>query len=114
MHRTRTLSSLDTDDGADCIISSPPVPMKDRLRRFFGLPKPMSTKNTTCENLSWGRLLIVGVERENMSCISVAATTLLCATIFLEDAVQYQSIAHKVTKFYLLIYRWFSSPLVRR
>lgn len=43
-----------------------------------------------------------------------AANILLCATVFLEDAVHYRSIAHKVTRQYLSVYRWFQSPLIQK
>ncbi len=44
----------------------------------------------------------------------IASNILLCAIVFLEDAVNYQSIGHKVTRRYVIIYRWFSSPMIRK
>ncbi|CAF1209473.1 unnamed protein product [Rotaria sordida] len=87
----QTVSSINTDDESDPIMLSPPISMKNRLRNFFGIPKPI--ENDDC---SW------------------SANTLLCATVFLEDAVNYRSIVHKVTKNYLFIYRWFSSSLIQK
>ncbi|CAF0807179.1 unnamed protein product [Adineta ricciae] len=95
MDRRQTHSSINTDCGSDFIIHTSSLTWKNRLQNFFGIPKPIDGENTDSERCSW------------------SADTLLCATIFLEDAVNYQSIAHKVTKFYLLVHRWSSSPLIR-
>ncbi|CAF0799248.1 unnamed protein product [Rotaria sp. Silwood1] len=91
MHGRQTVSSIYTDDENDPMILSPPISMKNRLRNFFGIPKPI----------------------DNDDCLW-SANTLLCAIVFLEDAINYQSIVHKVTKNYLLVYRWFSSSLVKK
>ncbi|CAF1473352.1 unnamed protein product [Adineta steineri] len=82
MSRRRTISSVITDSGSDYIVYSTSLPIKDRLRNYIGIPKPIERENTDNEQYSW-------------------------------YAVNYQSIVHKVTKFYLLVYRWFSSSLIR-
>ncbi|CAF2912774.1 unnamed protein product [Rotaria sp. Silwood2] len=86
-----TVSSINTDDENDPIILKSPVSIKNRLRNFFGIPKPIDN-----EDCSW------------------PTNTLLCAIVFLEDAVNYRSIVHKVTKNYLLVYRWFSSSIIQK
>ncbi|CAF3460931.1 unnamed protein product [Rotaria socialis] len=90
MRGRETVSSVNTVDGLDHIIVSPPVSIKNRLRNFVGLPKPIDD-----DDCSW------------------STHTLLCATVFLEDAVNYQSIVHKVSNLYLLVYRWFSCSLIQ-
>ncbi|CAF1218621.1 unnamed protein product [Rotaria magnacalcarata] len=90
MRGRETVSSVNTVDGLDHIIVSPPVTLKNRLRNFVGLPKPIDD-----DDCSW------------------STHTLLCATVFLEDAVNYQSIVHKVSNHYLLVYRWFSCSLIQ-
>jgi len=91
MSRRQTFSSIDTDDGHNYIIHKTPIDCKTRLRNFFGLPKPIEN-----DDESWSFL------------------TLLCATSFIEDAIFYKSIVHKVSKTYLYVYRWYSSPLVQK
>ncbi|UJR31120.1 hypothetical protein I4U23_018628 [Adineta vaga] len=81
---------------ADLIIRVPSETIKDRLKKFLGLPKSLH-----------------GDYLDNEQCIW-PSNILLCATVFLEDAINYQSITHKITRKYLLIYRWFSSPFIRK
>src|SRR4051812_16971679 len=95
------------------IIRFPSITIKDRLKKFFGLPKSIHGEYIDHEQCSW-RMLSIGKTQLSFFFIILASNTLLCATVFLEDAVNYQSIAHKVTKKYLLIYRWFSSPMIKK
>jgi hypothetical protein len=58
MERRQTMSSLSTDDEADYIVHSPPVPMKIRLQSFVGIPKAIDEKQINSENCSWCMLFI--------------------------------------------------------
>ena len=60
------------------------------------------------------REIIIIITNRNNQRSFLASSTLLCATVFLEDAVNYQSIIHKVTRVYLSIHRWFSCSLIRK
>ena len=109
MSRTQTFSSIDTDDGNHGVIHKTPIDYRTRLRNFFGLPKPIEhDDDASCKSY---RFLTVS---SSLEIFRLAFLTLLCATSFIEDAVFYKSIVHRVSKTYLYIYRWYSSPLVQR
>ncbi|CAF1465916.1 unnamed protein product [Rotaria sp. Silwood1] len=93
MEREEIINSINTN----LISDFQSITIKDRLKKFFGLPQ--SINNDYID--------------DNEQC-SWPSNTLLCATVFLENAVNYQSIAHKVTRKYLLIYRWFSCPMIKK
>ncbi|CAF4114160.1 unnamed protein product [Rotaria sp. Silwood2] len=93
MEREETINSIETN----LINDSQPLTIKDRLKKFFGLPQSINREYID----------------DNEQC-SWSSNTLLCAIVFLEDAVNYQYIGHKVTRKYLLIYRWFSCPLIKK
>ena len=112
MDRRHTFSSV-TTDGTDYVIHTPVITMKNRLRNFFGLPKPINDEHIDHEQ-SMVYVKYIKQVFFFIILIILANKTILSATIFLEDAVNYRSIVHKVTKFYLLIYRWFTSPLIQK
>jgi hypothetical protein len=87
--------------------------IRNRIRKFFGLPKSIHGEYIDNERCSWRMFSDRKTSQQN-SFFLLASITLLCATVFLEDAINYQSIVHKVTRKYLLIYRWFSSPLIKK
>ncbi|CAF1583402.1 unnamed protein product [Rotaria magnacalcarata] len=93
MEREEIINSIDTH-----LINAPPSrTIKNRLKNFLGFPKSINSEYIIDdEQCSW------------------SSNTLLCATVFLEDAVNYQCITHKITEKYLLIHRWFSSPMIKK
>ena len=111
MSRRQTLSSIDTDDGHRYVIHKTPINFPTRLRNFFGIPKPIENDDESwCEWRSFLRSIDVAFLSFNL----LAPLTLLCATSFIEDAVFYKSTVHKVSKAYLYVYRWYSSPFIQR
>ncbi|CAF1535640.1 unnamed protein product [Adineta ricciae] len=92
MDSEETMNSSQTN----LMIRVPSQTFKDRLKKCLGLPKTIHGDYTDNEQCVW------------------PSNILLCATVFLEDAINYQSISHKVTRNYLSIYRWFASPLIKK
>ncbi|CAF0795036.1 unnamed protein product [Rotaria sordida] len=93
MEREEIINSIETN----LISNFQSITIKNRLKKFFGLPTSIHSEYID----------------DNEQC-SWSSNTLLCATTFLEDAVNYQSIRHKITRKYLLIYRWFSCPMIKK
>ena len=99
-------------DEINLIVRFPSSSIQNRINKFFGLPKSIHGEYVDREQYTW-RMFNSSFPR--IYCFSLlASSTLLCATVFLEDAVNYQSIVHKVTRRYLGIYRWFSSSLIKK
>jgi hypothetical protein len=57
MNRRQTMSSVATDD-SDYIIYTPSISMKNRLRNFFGFPKPVDDEHIDNNRYSWCMLII--------------------------------------------------------
>ena len=96
------------------MIHVPSQTFKDRLKKYLGLPKTIHGDYTDNEQCVWRTSsTLESRKRSHVICL-LASNILLCATVFLEDAVNYQSISHKVTRNYLSIYRWFASPLIKK
>jgi len=113
MEIEQSLSSIHVDVETNSIIPNSSVVIKNRFRSFFGLPKLIGGEQVDHENCSWC-MLFCHIKSNIFLKIILALNTFLCASIFLEDAVNYRSIVHKVTKYYLFIYRWSSCPLIRK
>lgn len=114
MERDEIINSLETN----LISQFTSVTIKDRLKNFFGLPKSIQKEYINDHEQSSWRMLRYRMKnfqkQKHNSSFLVAPSTLLCATVFLEDAVNYQSIVHKITGKDLLIYRWFSSSIIKK
>lgn len=110
MEVDQTNLSLNRD--TELIIPNPRILINNRYRQLLGLPKRIDGEHVDNEQYSWCRLIIPSPS--STFCVCLASNTLLCACIFLEDAVNYRSIVHKVTRFSMYIYRWFSCPLIRK
>lgn len=110
MEVDQTNLSLNRD--TELIIPNPRILINNRYRQLLGLPKRIDGEHVDNEQYSWCRLIIPSPSSTFYVCL--ASNTLLCACIFLEDAINYRSIVHKVTRFSMYIYRWFSCPLIRK
>lgn len=111
MENEEPINSIETN----LIYRFPTEGIKNRINKFLGLPKSIHGNFVDNEESLW---CMFSIKKTSLKRIIVyyliASNTLLCATVFLEDAVNYQSIVHKVTPKYLSIYRWFTSPLIKK
>ncbi|CAF1145998.1 unnamed protein product, partial [Didymodactylos carnosus] len=86
---------IQADDGTEYAIqTSPSLSVKNRIQNYLGFPKSVQGEQYDNEHY-WH------------------VNHLLAAVVFIEDAINYRTINHKVTRKYLLVYRWFSSKPIR-
>ena len=120
MERERLLNlEQRTNDETQPLLRRQSTNVRDYLWKCLGLPSSVDGEYIDSDGNSWRRFFIFTWNSINVMWsmnlnLFLASSRLLCAIVFVEDAVRYQSINHRLWGKIVKFYRFFSSSIVQK